>query len=211
MGKVAFAVLACIAWCANATTLSYEGTFTTDDEIQYIDFVVSVSQTVTVQTFGYAGGVDGNGIVVPEGGFDPFLTLFDSGGNFLAANDDAGCGLVNRDSGSGGCADSYIQLSLDPGTYTLALTQTGNEPKGIYLSDGFTEQGQGNYSCGGGFGNFCDPATYTDRTGNWALDISGLEAGATAPEPATFDLLTFAGACIALVSLRRRPGRSWWP
>jgi hypothetical protein len=36
-------------------------------------------------TFGYGGGTSGTGVVVPAGGFEPYLSLFDSGGNFLAS------------------------------------------------------------------------------------------------------------------------------
>jgi hypothetical protein len=35
--------------------------------------------------FSYGGGTNGNGTMVAEGGFEPYLNLFDSAGDFLAS------------------------------------------------------------------------------------------------------------------------------
>ena len=60
-------------------------------------------------------------------------------------------------------------MFLPAGSYILALTQSGNDPNGN-LSDGFTEQGQGDFTANGGCQAFCDIFGNTDN-GNWAVDI----------------------------------------
>jgi hypothetical protein len=49
------------------------------------DFNVPVSSTVQAITFSYGGGINGSGTSIAEGGFEPYLSLFDASGNFLAS------------------------------------------------------------------------------------------------------------------------------
>ncbi len=57
-------------------------------------------------TFGFGGGTSGTGAIVAPGGFGPYLSLFDPGGNFIASTFDpstlcpAGANLFN-----GNCFD----------------------------------------------------------------------------------------------------------
>ena len=132
-------------------------------------FAVSATSTIVIQSYGYggSGGAPGGtnlaGVVIPGGGFDPYISLFLGVGpsaTFLASNDDGAC-LPPSLSGSL-CADSNLSLTLIPGTYTLVVEAFDNmsfaENLGSgTLGDGFT--GLGNY----------DPT----RTDNFAIDISG--------------------------------------
>ena len=88
---------------AEATTISYTGNLRTDatvttcqgapctlvtdaDYAQYAavveTFSVAKSSTVEAVTFSYGGGVNALGTTIAAGGFSPYLSLFDAGGNF---------------------------------------------------------------------------------------------------------------------------------
>jgi hypothetical protein len=165
---------------AQASSFSYQGIFTGDDQIQLIDFSLSAGAVVQIASLGYGGGTNATGALIPPGGFDTFFTLFAGDGSQITTNDDAGCAHGNNPFGNG-CLDAWIAESLPAGNFTLALTQSGNEPAGA-LSDGFTQQGQGNFTCPPGF---CD-VFGEQLNGHWAVDILGANPVSSAPEPATF-------------------------
>ena len=50
---------------ASASTYSFPGASTSDDQVQLFAFQVPLLTLVTLQTFGYAGGTNGNGQPVP--------------------------------------------------------------------------------------------------------------------------------------------------
>src|SRR5271157_4934764 len=73
--------------CGPSCTL---GPFNTDaDFAQWAavvdDFTVTGSSTMKAVTFSYGGGVNGAGHTIAQGGFQPYLSLFDVSGNFLAS------------------------------------------------------------------------------------------------------------------------------
>jgi hypothetical protein len=189
---------------ALASPVSYAGTFTSDDKVQLFTFQVGISGTVTLRTFGYAGGVDDAGDTIAAGGFDPVLTLYDGSGMFLETNDDGPCGVVGQDATTGNCFDSYMSLLLEAGSYTLALTEADNLPLGD-LPDSFSQVGNGNFTCPeflGQAGGFCD-ASPSQRSANYEVDISTPNAGLSpTPEPAPF-LLLLTG-CVLVFCLRNR-------
>src|ERR1700730_11697578 len=49
------------------------------------NFNVPTASLMTAITFSYGGGVNGTGATILQGGFEPYLSLFDSSGNFLAS------------------------------------------------------------------------------------------------------------------------------
>jgi hypothetical protein len=49
------------------------------------DFTVSTTSSMEAITFSYGGGINGTGHTVAQGGFEPYLSLFDGSGNFLAS------------------------------------------------------------------------------------------------------------------------------
>lgn len=191
---------------AYADSFSFTGTFTSDDQLEEIPFSVAPTEVVTIETFGYAGGINQAGDTIPEGGFDPYLAIFDSLGNLVQVNDNGMCGQVGTDSVTGSCFDSYISQSLDAGSYTLVLSESPNIPNDNLLADGYTDAGMGDFT-GGYYGcadpAFCD-ANGDTRTGNWALDIDNVAtAGSTVPEPGTVPLVGGALAAIAIWRRRR--------
>jgi hypothetical protein len=187
---------------------SFEGTFLTDDQVQLIDFTLTSAETVTFQTWGYGGGTNAAGTVIPPGGFESLLTWFEPDGSYI--NNSASCGAGH--SYQDACLDAYGQIPLTTGTYTLALTQSGNFANCAAgfpgdLSCGFSQQGNGNYTPGTtgdpGCTAFC--GTFgTQENGNWAvdiLDVSSASVPGATPEPAT---LLLAGCGLAVIGLVKR-------
>lgn len=189
----------------------FQGIFTADNQVELFSVTVNTTETVTIQSYGYAGG-SVNSIVIPAGGFAPNASLFDPSGNEIISDSGGNCVISGTDPATGNCDDPYIQELLDPGTYTLALTQYYNVSADGYLPDGFTEDGNPGFTCAefGQSGNFCDVTTAlgTQRTGDYALAFTGADAvadtnGTTVPEPSSWLLLATGGLFFAL---RRR-----WP
>lgn len=194
---------------AHAATLLFQGTLTIDDQRPAILFAVNTPEVVTIQSFGYAGGVvnTNNGPnFIPSGGFNPDAFVFDYNTGTLAAQYDGSSCITGNDPVTGLCNDPYIHQSYSPGLYALVLVVANNFPNDLSLADGFQEDGAGSYTCQlyGITGNFCDvsTATGTPRTGNWAVAITGADSAQLAPEPAT--TITFAIGVAALALRRRR-------
>lgn len=183
------AAVSAMAGAAHAASFSFQTNLSTDDEVQLFNFTVGATSTVTLRTFSYAGGVQADGTVVSAGGFDPILSLFDSSGTFIDGNDD-GAG-VPVDPETGAPFDTEFSATLDPGTYTVAVSQYDNFALGD-LGDGFVRDGQTNFTFTDGFcdpaqpdfddGFFCD-VTGDDRTGFLAFDITGVDTAAIVPVP----------------------------
>src|SRR5438309_8531640 len=93
---------------AAAANFSYTGTLSNPDQVLLFDFVVGAPSTVTLRTYSYAGGTNAAGTVIPRGGFDPILALFDASGNEINQNDDGG-GNVPADAVTGANFDTFLQ------------------------------------------------------------------------------------------------------
>jgi hypothetical protein len=192
-----------------AASFSFTGNFVQDDDVQFFSFTLNAPSTVAVRTYSYAGGTNAAGQSIAPGGFDPNVSIFDSTG-IIDSQNDAGCPAVNADPVTGACWDSlWIPLSpLPAGSYIVALSQSGNFAVEPTLADGFTRDGQGNFTGPlflGAPGAFLDQ-NQNQRTPAWALDILDVDSAVMVgiPEPATAGL--FASACAILLLFRR--GRS---
>jgi hypothetical protein len=196
LARVGAMLLCLVSWQASGATFSTTGTFALDDDLFSIPFALTSQHDVTLRTFGYAGGTNGVGQLIPAGGFDPIVSIFDSLGHLVGISDD-GIG-VPVDPTSGAAHDSLVSLLLDAGQYLAVLSQFDNFPNGD-LADGFSESGQGHFTAGFGCGSpgFCD-AEMTSRTANFALDLIGVDA---VPEPAA---LALALTGLALMTVIRR-------
>lgn len=190
---------------ASAATLSYTGSLDPNnaDDVFLTSFTLVAPADLTIQSFGYGGtsdapgGTNAAGKVIAAGGFDSYVSLFLGSGptaTFLASNDDGSCGPAHPDPI---CEDSRLSLTgLAAATYTLALTLPGNFS--------FAEN-YGSGDLGDGFiglqGDYYDPASNSERTSNYAVDVS---SSAITPEPASILLmLTGLAAPAGLVLLRR--------
>ena len=190
---------------SNAATFSFNGTFSGDADVQLFSFTVGAGANVTLSTTSYAAG-----------GFDPYISLYDSTGALIFQIDD---GSPNSDPGNGNAYDSFVTFPpgdgslsiLTAGTYTLALTQSPNLPFGSVLSDGFFfDPSETNftaiYLCQNG--QFCDQ-NGNDRGNGWALVIDGVDSAAQAglaqtPLPAALPLFATGLGVLGFTAYRRR-------
>jgi hypothetical protein len=200
-------VLASVA-SAMAADFSFTGNLQQDDNVQLFTFSVGAPSNVTLRTWSYAGGTNAAGQAIPRGGFDPILALFDSTGALVGQNDDGGPLFVPADAVTGAYYDTFLQLALGAGSYSVSVMQYNNFAVGPNLSNGFGLTGQPNFTqawSGGNPGYFYD-VTGNHRDGHWAFDILGVESAnqSTVPEPSTFLLL---GAGLGGLALLRRKAR----
>jgi hypothetical protein len=184
--------------------------------------------TLDLQTWGFGGGTNGAGTVIPAGGFDPFVGLFASTGSgavFIDGTSDAlsnfagNCppaGTVDI-GGSQVCGDVTMTFSLAAGTYTVLLTDGLWVPNAVFelpggtLGDGFytgftPQDSQGNPTGAFQTCNQTDTGTTCITPGaKWALDITTDGTVTPAPEPG--ELWVCGIGLIGLGAARRRRTR----
>ncbi len=216
---VASAYLALMPIASLAASVTLQGHFTLDDDVQLFDVVIAQTGTTDIRTYGYAGGITPTGAVISRGGFDPVLTLFNSGGSFLTDNDE-GSGVAT-DPTTGKAFDArIITTTLAPGSYIVALTQFDNFVAGD-LASGFVEAGHPHFTADPTFtpGAPCPGSLFRDisgtagrcRDGNWAVDFVNVasvteRSPSSVPEPST-TLLLSSGLIGLALGFRRRAGR----
>ncbi|HLK19532.1 MAG TPA: DVUA0089 family protein [Bryobacteraceae bacterium] len=155
-------------------------------------FAVGTTSQMSAITFSYGGGVNGAGTPIAQGGFEPYLSLFDSSGNFLASTFlGTTCPPgANTNTLSGQCFDVSLDGGiLSPGTYQIAISAFENmsfaENYGTgTLADGFT-----------GLGNLADGEDL-----HYAFDVILMN---TAPVPEPSDLWLLLAASLAFLAARR--------
>jgi len=202
---LASAALVALSGPAMAANFSYTGTFADDDDVELFSFTLSTATTVTLATYGYAGGTMADGTVIAAGGFDPILTLFDGAGVWLNDIEDGLSTEVATDPVTGETFDAFAELELEAGIYTVALTQFDNLAMGGGLDNGFfydAPYDDPNFTAyfGCSNGQFCD-LTGDNRTGGWALDILVAD---TAPVPLPAGLPLLLAGLGGFAVLRRR-------
>ena len=206
--SVLIGMMICIPGLALAIDFSFSGNFSSDDDLELFDFSVDVPSNVTLVTKSYAGGTLSDGTVVPAGGFDPVLSLFDSSGLLIEENDDPLSPNVGIDPVTGEAFDAFLELALIEGDYTVAVTQFDNFANGPNLSDGFELTGDPFFTSidGCSNGQFCDGEF--NRTNAWAFDVlnvgqvSNPGDSSTVPEPST--VLLFGSGLAGLLGWRLR-------
>ncbi len=216
--------LAASAISLSAESVSYTGTLSSPEDVFETSFNLTTAGSVTLQTWGFGGGLNAAGQVIAPGGFDPLLTLFsgpvgtativtDVSGNPLADADNlsnapwsyvnnpaAGQVAIGPDLEFG---DDFMQTpSLAAGTYTLVLTDAGYQPVAIYddgaLSEGFFDL------TGGVFQTCVSTTNCITPDANYAVDIiTSTVVGTTVatPEPPSLPLLLTGLTLLAGFSL----------
>ena len=213
---------------ASAGAISFTGTLASPESVFETTFTLPSSSTVTFQTWGFGGGTNAGGQIIPSGGFDSLIVLFsgpvptatmytDGSGNPLADADNllnspwsyvgncppAGTVAIGSEND---CGDDFMQVVLAAGTYTLVLTDANNIPNAIFdngaLSEGFTDLTAGVFQT-------CDPVSNACITpnGNYAVDITS--ASGFTPEPGALWLMAAGLATLCcLKQLRETKGES---
>jgi hypothetical protein len=197
------------------TTTSYVGTLASSESTFQTTLNLATAENVTLETYGFGGGVNGSGASIAAGGTDPFLAIFSGTGGGASILTDglgnpygtsldlgnygsfAGCppaGLVNF--GGPVCGDITMSIAdLAAGTYTIVLSDGQYIANAVFddgtLGEGFTDL------TGGVFCNLANgSADCPNTSGAYALDVTTSGGGGgttTTPEPATLFLLS-AGA-----------------
>jgi hypothetical protein len=194
-----------------ASSFTFAGSFTQDDNILEYVFTISAGSTVTLESFSYGG----NGTTVNPGGFAPVLSLFgpvtSSDPNLI--NDDdggtapGGCGTRLVDPVTHECLDADLTEVLSPGTYLVVLTENDNTPNGPDLLSGFNEMGNGDFTgtnAGLPGDSFLNPGNNLQRTPNYDFTISGVDNALQLPEPSTMSLLIAGLGLLAGVRARQK-------
>jgi hypothetical protein len=160
-------------------------------------FNVAAPSTMEAITFSYGGGTNGSGMAIPPGGFEPYLSLFDSVGNFLASTFSG----TTCPPGANPVGPNCFDVSLDggalpTGSYQIAISAFENMPfaensgSGT-LADGFT--GLGNLPAGEDL--------------HFAFDVILKAPTSAVPEPATGLLLAGAGVIVWLFNRKAKENR----
>jgi hypothetical protein len=179
-------------------TVSLTGSLDPNDanDVFLFQFQTPTISDLLFQSYGFGGGVNAGGTVIPSGGFDPYLSVFAGTGptaSFLASNDDGSCPPGNFDPT---CSDPTLSLTAQPaGWYTVALTVFDN----FSFAENF-----GSGTLGDGFiglGDYFSVGSGSFRTSNFALDVSS--SAGFVPEPGTV-FLCAAGAALVFHFRRRK-------
>jgi len=209
---LAWAVTMCVGVARADSTQSYTGTLANPDNASgtfdstdsfLLLLSLSIPSNVTLQTYGFGGGVNAAGMTIAPGGTDPFVGLFSGTGNAAVfingtslslTNYTAGCPPAETvsDFGDTTCGDVTLTFSdLAAGMYTVMLSDGQYIPCAA-VSTGCSTLGDGAFDLTGGV--FCNTTDVTtgapcpNTSGAWALDVT--ESSATpAPEPASLALL----------------------
>ena len=171
----------------HAADFSYTGTLNSPNDFQSFFFTATGGSTVNLRTYSYAGGTNAAGTIIPAGGFDPILSLFDSSDALIQTVDD-GPLPVPADPVSGARFDTNFSQVLAAGNYRVVVSQFSNFAIGPNFSNGFGSS----------------QTSFNNRTANLAFDITGVDAS-TGPSTAVPEPFTIVGTLIGgTTALRMR-------
>jgi len=204
-------LFALIATGARAGTFSYTGTLSSPEDSTSGQIVITLTDpgTVDLQTWGFGGGTNAAGDVIPAGGFDPFVGVFAGTGAsaaFINGTSDilanygsfTGCPPAGQvDIGGSLCGDISMSLSLAAGSYTILLTDADYFPVAVDETGGLL--GDGFFDFTGGVFETCNGLDCVNDSANWALDITTPGSIGAVPEPSALPLLGVALLALAVV------------
>ncbi len=195
-GALILGILAATSSQAAPISQTFSGTLSSTSQVLQEDFTTSAVSNLTIFTTSYGGGTNLDGTTASAGGFQPNITLYTSGGDFVT-NQAVSSPIAMTDSSTGLALDGYLtDTGLAPGSYIVTLTNwlTQQPPTATNLSDGFVNYGG---------------SAFTDVNGNlrsssYALNLS-TSGTSSVPEPASIWLLVSGLALAGAVAWRRSP------
>jgi hypothetical protein len=218
-------VISCGSGASCTTTapgVSAAGTFAIPQDVFLETFTLPASTSVTVRTYGFGGGTNAAGSVIPPGGFDSLVALFSgpptsasilmSGGmsiasapgttQFFQGCPPAGTVAIGIESI---CGDNGLTATLAPGNYTLVLSDADYQPFAFNPGDpspqDLTSPSSYGDLTGGVFQTCNDGGDCITPNGNFAVDLLFTSPGPVS-EPGT--LLLLGSGLAALVWKRKR-------
>jgi hypothetical protein len=189
---------------------SFSGTFNVDEDIQAFQIELLEPQSVYIVTYSWGGGTqyanpnDETELLytVPDGGFDPVVSIFNSSGQLIDWQDDASrwdCfqdvdslvdGIDSGNTYQNLMYDACMNISLDAGTYYAAVSVYDNFPVYSWIDwetfdynyeeYTFNEWLSADVTVGricydtNSIENFCS-IDGTSHNGNWSLDILNVD------------------------------------
>jgi hypothetical protein len=210
---------------ASGSVISLTGTLQTAEDTFETTINVASAGTVTLQTWGFGGGDNAAGMVIPAGGFDPLVAVFAGTGSGATIvngvsdglsnyGDFTGCAPAGTETiggFAGQCGDITMAMSLSMGTYTVILSDAEYIPNAIFdngtFGEGFTDLTPGTLP----LQTCVDQNNCITDTTNWALDITTPGVSVAAPEPSTLGtagLGLLSLAVFARVMKKRRATKS---
>jgi len=193
-GALILGLLTAGATQAAPISQTFSGTLSSTTQVLQEDFTINAMSNVTIFTTSYGGGTNLDGTMASAGGFQPNITLYTSGGDFVM-NQAVSSPIAKTDAATGLALDGYLTDSgLAPGSYIVTLTNwlLQQPPTATNLSDGFINYGGTTFADVNG----------NPRTGSYALNLS-TSGASPVPEPASVWLLV-SGLVLAGAAARRR-------
>jgi uncharacterized protein (TIGR03382 family) len=204
---VGLSVAVLAAQVADAGTFSFLGNFTHDTDVQFFNFTLAGdTPNVSIRTWSYAGGTNGNGQNIAGGGFEPFVQVYFADGTAMNPGFLTNCPSLGlkQDPATSGCdvlfpnqfSPAFLPNVWPGGNYIVALSLDANQSLGD-LSNGFWAPvvlgpsleltAPFNFTCGEMFQGSPDPfqpdapfcsdlAPGVQRDSHWALDIINVDS-----------------------------------